>query len=889
MTDTDKNKVNAYTEEFSQDLSGASRIVRHVAENGHPILNKELVLKYARARLRAAQVLNQEDTQKPSAQQAKDAWGLTELEKNLTSYFSTAQDKMAESKFQEAKNKLSQEKKEADILLERAERWQSDPTVSKDMILAHQKEAKLLLQLAEKEFNAAFDEYYEFNTEKLKKINRVLVHYVDADAKKPEAVIKKINTKAHHLRAKEARPIQENHYSAEGFSVTSSHVPEGELTNSQRQLYQEIYGEQAPTERLYTNPSTIRDKFQVGQANALRTEIKINDKVLFSGHRHGSPSVLKIENEAERQYRTMQNVRQTMAVAAKEKLTALAKEQQILNNKITSGQSLTLIEKTKLEEIKDIFSGKKPLPLDMATISLLSPVADDNPLITKKVDDPMKQYRQVNDSRLAYWSLQGREIELELPGSESFTKVKLNSTFMTVGVNAVRGVGTLEAQALVQRVNNRGLNNLTDNFIKGLSTEKDISANSKIMAMIKNIETDKNIQKYVQKLENYDNKKLQTAYAQLENANEALHQLNVELQQAKTLAQNPENNIQKIRAESHIKTLNKVIKEQKAERKSAIKTINKEEKKLDVYHKNLAIARKKVYTNALPQLQSELSAIKSNPLFETYNKEQTNKDYQKALLFVDTLDTYYNQPQPGIKRLIKQKLASKEKHKLIKKMEKETDPDKKIDLSEKVKDIQEKIDGLNSGNYQFQARFALLTNHMDNFVEWFCKSGEDRTGLLNEHIEAYCIFIEKHGYPPRWGNAEDDKKFHQIMPHVHNGAPNRETNGANDDAPALKVSDEDFKVTSVSYYTDKRLANMAPISSKLKDVAPVQDILLEVKSAATVSALKGFLKQEEKKPNVLPAFNQDIREARQKRRETLAAASEKKDISPKNKRKSNPT
>lgn len=892
MTDADKNHADTYTEEFTQDLSGTPRIVRHVAENGHPILNKDLVLKYARARLRAAQALNQEDTKKPSAQQAKDAWGLNELEKNLTAYFSTAQDKIAEADFQQAKDKLAQDKQEANILLMRAERWQSDPTVSKDMILAHQKEAKLMLQLAEKEFNTAFDEYYQFNTEKLKKINRLLVHYVEPEAKKTDAVIKKINTKAHHLRAKEARPIQENHYSAEGFAVTSSHIPEGELTNSQRQLYQEIYSEQAPTSRLYTNPSTIRDKFQVGQANALRTEIKVNGKVLFSGHRHGSPSVLKIENEAERQYRTMQNVRQTMALAAKEKLSALAKEQQALSAKLQSGQRLTTFEQTKFEEINDIFSGKKPLPLDMSTISLLSPVADDNPLITKKIDDPMKQYRQVNDSRLAYWSLQGREIELDLPGSESTTKVKLNSTFMTVGVNAVRGVGTLEAQALVQRVNNRGLNNLITGFVDTLKMGDGLAHNSTMATMVMTVESDKNIQKHLAKIEKYDHKKLQNAYQTLEASNESIHMLNIQLAQVKQqLAEtNPAMKQDQEHLKGELKALKVVMKAVGKERSQAKKIINKEESKLDVDYKNLAIARKKAYVKAIPALQEKLNEIQGNPIREDL---KTDQNFQKMRLLVDTLDTYYNQPQPGIKRLIKQKIASKEKHKLMKKMEKETDPDKKMELSEKVKDIQEKIDNLNSGNYQFQARFALLTKHMDNFVEWFCKSGEDRTGLLNEHIEAYCIFIEKHGYPPRFGNAEDDKKFHQIMPRVHNGAPNRETNGANDDAPALKVSDEDFKVTSVSYYTDKRLANMAPISSKLKDVAPVQDILLEVKSAATVSALKDIVKYQEKKPNTLPTFERDVKEARAKRRQTLAVEPEKeiakKDTAKKDRRKSGPT
>ncbi len=898
---TDRN--NAYRVETTQDLSGSPRIIRHVEEDGHPVLSSEIVLKYARARLRAAQALNQEDTQKNSAQQAKDAWGLNELEKNMTAFFSTVQDKRAEADFQQAKNKLAQAKQEANILLMRAERWESDPTVSKEMIQAHQKEAKLLLQLADKEFNEAFDKYYEFNTDKLKKINRLLAHYVEPDAKKPDAVIKKINTKAHHLRAKEVRPIQENHYSAEGFAVTSSHFPEGELTGSQRELYREIYNEQAPDNRLYTNPSTIRDKFQVGQANALRTEVKVGNKVLFSGHRHGSPSVLKIENEAERQYRTMQNVRQTMAVAAKEKLATLAKEQQNLSDK----KDLTLTERVRLEEINDIFSGKKPLPLDMSTMSLLSPVADDNPLITKKVDDPMKQYRQVNDSRLAYWSLQGREIELDLPGSESTTKVKLNSTFMSVGVNAVRGVGTLEAQALVQRVNNRGLNNLVANFVNTLKIGDGLEHNNTMATMVMTVESDKNIQKYLAKIDKYDFTKLQNAYQTLEASNESLHMLNVELTRKKqelaacdrALNQPEHQNMIDVpamkREQQHlkeeVKALKVVTKAVEKDRNQAKKVISKEESKLDVHYKNLAIARKKVYVKEIPALREKLNDIQGNPIREDL---KTDQNFQKMRLFVDTLDTYYNQPQPGMKRLFQQKLASKEKHKLMKKMEKETDPEKKIALSEKVKDVQEKIDGLNSGNYQFQARFALLANQMDNFVEWFCKSGEDRTGLLNEHIEAYCIFIEKHGYAPRPGNAEDDKKFHQIMPRVHNGAPNRETNGANDDAPALKVSDEDFKVTSVSYYTDKRLANMAPISSKMKDVAPVQEIIAEVKSAATLSALKDILKHEEKKPNTLPTFEHGVKEARAKRRQTLLEKPEKNQDSlqgviQRNRRKSNPT
>ncbi len=863
MSDNPTSNKNYQEKTFLDETTGLITIKRTVAENGHPILSPELVIKYARARLNAAKALNKENKDKNDTQKAKDAWGLNELEKNLGSYLNGPEDKVAEQAFQEAKEKLILAKDEAKVLLDYAQGLQQLNGASPEKILAHEKEAKLVVQLAEKEFNAAFDEYYEYNLDKLKKVNRLLAHYVDPDVKNPEKVIKKINTKAHHLRAKEVRPVQENHYKAIGLNITSSHIPEGELTSSQKTLYQEIYNESAPTDRLYTNPSTIRDKFQVGQANALRTEIKVGDKVVFKGHRHGSPCVLKIENKAERQYRTMQNLRQTMAIAAKEKIEELKKEKAGLELK--GGANLLPWEVSRLEELNAILVSKtKPLPLDMATMCLLSPVADDNPLITKKIDDPMKQYRQVNDSRLAYWSLQGREIALDIPGQQS-VQVKLNSTFMSVGVNSVRGVGTLEAQALVQRVNNRGLNNLVDGFLTSLKTRPSMDPTNKVTQMIRDVESDKHIQKHLQKIEKYDNKKLQRSYARLEEANIALHQLNVDLQQAKLQSKNPEHKIPQARAKAQIKTLSYEIKKQKLERNKAMKVINKEEKKLDVYYRNLAAARKKAYIKALPVLQTELTNVENNPLSAQLNKGKTVTEFQKARLFVDTLDTFYNQPQPGIKRLIKQKNASKEKGKLLKKLDKETDPDKKIALSDKVKEIQEKIDNLNSGNYQFQARFALLAQNMNNFIEWFCKSGEDRTGLLNEHIEAYCIFIEKNGYPPRWGNAEDDKKFHEIMPLVHNGAPNRETNGANDDAPALKVSDEDFKVTSVSYYTDKRLANMAPLSSKIKEVKPVAEIIAEIKKTAVIKL--------ESQPVITPTFQQQQKDNKAARRHTIRGES----------------
>ena len=93
---------------------------------------------------------------------------------------------------------------------------------------------------------------------------------------------------------------------------------------------------------------------------------------------------------------------------------------------------------------------------------------------------------------------------------------------------------------------------------------------------------------------------------------------------------------------------------------------------------------------------------------------------------MNALDTFYKQPKVGIVRAVAQKIS----------------PDHTR----------------NKGNYEFQSQFALLAQNRGEFVEWFCKSGEDRTGLLNEYIEAYCIFIEKNGRPPIWNDKKDEYK-----------------------------------------------------------------------------------------------------------------------------------
>lgn len=691
-----------------------------IDENGHPIINADMFKRYLFARLVAASTLNGNQDQ------------LNSLALKLDSLFQTAD--FAE--FQQAKA-------EREAMLKKIKYWYNDGVIDKSTYHSNCLEVERI-------YKAAFDNVYNKNIIKAKQFNRLLAHAVDPK-KDPGATIKKITRRADELRAKEVRPILHNTYQAKDLIVTSTHVPEGWLTNEQKKLFKEVHCEEAPENRPHTSPSTIRDKRQVGQANALRTEITVDGKQAFVGHRHGSPSVLKMNNDAERQHRTLQNVKQTLTLAANE----------------------------LMEKLADNENPPDPLVVDIASMSLLSPLMQGDLL------DPMKQFRQVDDSRLAYWSLHGRAIPLEVKDKEGVTrtiKVQLNSSFMSVGVNAVRGVGTPGARQLVQRVNNRGLDSFVDNFSKQFGGIVDPQLH-RICNRIAELESVKEVQDNKQLIQDFNRENLHTAYEKLELCNRALsdpdHKAMVD------------------------------VKKVKKERSTALKVIEKEEAKLDKLYEKVNIARERAYKDRVNDLKNILVDTKLNGNYAR------NKDFQKLQMFIDAMDIYYNQPQPGIKRFLDVRAKTSERNKLIKKMSKENTWVKREALREQVESLQSEIDFLNKSNYRFQARFAMLANYSGQFVEWFCKSGEDRTGLLNEHIEAFCIFIEKYGYAPNWDNKDDHEKFHELMPLVHNGAPNRETNSYNDDSPGLKVSDPDFEMPTVSYYTDKKMANISKTATNI--------------------------------------------------------------------------
>lgn len=50
--------------------------------------------------------------------------------------------------------------------------------------------------------------------------------------------------------------------------------------------------------------------------------------------------------------------------------------------------------------------------------------------------------------------------------------------------------------------------------------------------------------------------------------------------------------------------------------------------------------------------------------------------------------------------------------------------------------------------HEFASRYLLVNQFMGKSVDWFCKSGEDRTGRLNNFIEELCGFSAEHGHFP---------------------------------------------------------------------------------------------------------------------------------------------
>ena len=96
---------------------------------------------------------------------------------------------------------------------------------------------------------------------------------------------------------------------------------------------------------------------------------------------------------------------------------------------------------------------------------------------------------------------------------------------------------------------------------------------------------------------------------------------------------------------------------------------------------------------------------------------------------------------------------------------------KKLYWSQKIYTSEHKTD--------FQRNYLIAHYLMGHDIDFFCKSAEDRTGLVNNKIEEAMIFRAQHGRYPRFDQARDQKRLNQIAFQVYHGGASRDTTGRN--------------------------------------------------------------------------------------------------------------
>ncbi len=103
-----------------------------------------------------------------------------------------------------------------------------------------------------------------------------------------------------------------------------------------------------------------------------------------------------------------------------------------------------------------------------------------------------------------------------------------------------------------------------------------------------------------------------------------------------------------------------------------------------------------------------------------------------------------------------------------------------------------KVDPIHYGS-----RFLLANQKMGNHVDFYCKSGEDRTGRMQNMVEELCIFYRNHGCYPKYDSFKkrmdpvDKIQQDQIALAVNEFSVSRDITGANSiGARGLQIADQ---------------------------------------------------------------------------------------------------
>jgi hypothetical protein len=205
--------------------------------------------------------------------------------------------------------------------------------------------------------------------------------------------------------------------------------------------------------------------------------------------------------------------------------------------------------------------------------------------------------------------------------------------------------------------------------------------------------------------------------------------------------------------------------------------------KVDAIKEDLVKAKRKL---DLPARYKELEVILQSP-----NKDEAA--YEKKLKQIQSMEKTLN---GFYKDIIKQEkklwhAAKKDiqsmKEEIIKALTTEPGPDKEkakalqvvqlfLDASEIYYSKSHKIP---EHGHQFQTRYVLANQFMGRTVEFFCKSGEDRTGRLNNHIEEFLAYSHKARIFPKFDSKNDSELLKRISHDVHNGSVSKKITDQN--------------------------------------------------------------------------------------------------------------
>jgi len=149
--------------------------------------------------------------------------------------------------------------------------------------------------------------------------------------------------------------------------------------------------------------------------------------------------------------------------------------------------------------------------------------------------------------------------------------------------------------------------------------------------------------------------------------------------------------------------------------------------------------------------------------------------------------------------------------------------------------------------FHFQTLYLLANNLLGRIVEFYCKSGEDRTGRLNDTVEEYFCFKDIYGRFPDISDKHDRTAIEAITPIINEYSVSNEICSGN--APGARAKQQGEKLTTnaeAQSNTWKKLAHLAKAGLyKLSEFEKVQEAFKNRKPSKSTEKKEAKLSEEE--------------------------------------------